>query len=62
MTRPGGIRLLIADDDAVARDARSERFSREQDIVVIAVAADGHEAVRMAGEWAPANPHDCDRR
>jgi len=53
MTRPGGIRLLIADDDAVARDARSERFSREQDIDVIAVAADGHEAVRMAGERSP---------
>jgi len=53
MTRPGGIRLLIADDDAVARDALSERFSREQDIDVIAVAADGHEAVRMAGERSP---------
>lgn len=52
MTHPGGIRLLIADDDAVARDALSERFSREQDIDVV-IAADGDEAVRIAAEQSP---------
>jgi DNA-binding NarL/FixJ family response regulator len=52
MTHPGGIRLLIADDDAVAREALSKRFSREQDIDVV-IAADGDEAVRIAAEQSP---------
>jgi DNA-binding NarL/FixJ family response regulator len=53
VTHPPGIRLLIADGDVLARDALSDLFSREQGIDVIGVAADGHEAVRIAGERSP---------
>lgn len=53
MTPPGGIRLLIVDDDAVARETLSERFSREQDIHVVGVAAAADEAVRIAADQSP---------
>jgi DNA-binding NarL/FixJ family response regulator len=53
MTPPGGIRLLIVDDDAVARETLSERSSREQDIHVVGVAAAADEAVRIAADQSP---------
>lgn len=53
MTPPGGIRLLIVDDDAVARETLSERFSRDQDINVVGVAAAADEAIRIAADQSP---------
>jgi DNA-binding NarL/FixJ family response regulator len=53
MTPPGGIRLLIVDDDAVARETLSERFSRDQDMNVVGVAAAADEAVRIAADQSP---------
>ena len=53
MTPPRGIRLLIVDDDAVARETLSERFSREQDINVVGVAAAADEAIRIAADQSP---------
>jgi len=47
------IKLLIADDHAVVREGTRQILEREADITVVAEAADGEEAVRMAGNSAP---------
>lgn len=53
MTLPRGIRILIVDDDAVARQTLSERFSRDPDINVVGIAAAADEAVRIARDQSP---------
>lgn len=45
---PETIRLLIAEDNAVLRTALTDLFDREAGIEVVARAADGVEAVRLA--------------
>ncbi|MFC2012482.1 response regulator [Chloroflexota bacterium] len=46
-----GIRILIADDHAVVREG-TRRFL-EEDLEVVAEAADGEEAIRLAGDLNP---------
>ena len=41
------IRIIIADDDPIARAAIKSMFDEEDDIEVVAVAADGAEAVDL---------------
>jgi DNA-binding NarL/FixJ family response regulator len=53
MTLPGGIRVLIIDDDAVAREALSESLSRDPDMNVVGVAPAADEAVRIAADQSP---------
>jgi PAS domain S-box-containing protein len=47
------IRVLIADDHAVMRDGLSQLLSRESDIRIVGEAADGLEAVELAGRLMP---------
>ncbi|BBA98972.1 putative two-component system response regulator [Actinacidiphila reveromycinica] len=47
------ITLLIADDHPVVRDGLSGMFAADPDFEVVGQAADGAEAVRMAGLLAP---------
>jgi len=47
------IKLLIADDHAVVREGTRQILEREADIDVVAEAADGEEAVRMADKSSP---------
>ncbi len=47
------IKLLIADDHAVVREGTRQILEREADINVVAEAADGEEAVRMADKSSP---------
>jgi DNA-binding NarL/FixJ family response regulator len=47
------IRLLIADDHPIVRDGLSGMFSAEPDVEVVGEAADGAEAVRLAGLLRP---------
>lgn len=47
------IRVLIADDHPVVREGFSAIVDVEDDIEVLAQAADGHEAVRLARELRP---------
>lgn len=47
------IRILIADDHAVVREGTRRILEREEDLEVIAEAADGEEAVRRAAEFKP---------
>ncbi len=47
------IKLLIADDHAVVREGTRQILEREADISVVAEAADGEEAVRMADKSNP---------
>ena len=49
----GTIRVSVVDDDAIVRETLSSILDSEPDIDVIATAADGAEAVRLAGELAP---------
>lgn len=49
-----GVRVLIADDDAMIRDVLKEVLETEPDIEVVAVAADAEEAIRLAGQVRPA--------
>jgi DNA-binding NarL/FixJ family response regulator len=48
------IRVLIADDHALIREGLTKIFEREKDIVVVAEAADAHEAIAWSRD------HDCD--
>jgi DNA-binding NarL/FixJ family response regulator len=47
------IRLLIADDHPVVRDGLTGMFSAEPEVEVVGEAADGAEAVRLAGLLRP---------
>ncbi|MFI6028125.1 response regulator [Amycolatopsis magusensis] len=47
------IRLLIVDDHPVVRDGLSSMFSRHPECEVVGEAADGAEAVRLAGRLRP---------
>lgn len=47
------IKVLIADDHAVVREGTRQILEQEADIDVVAEAADGEEAVRMAGDSKP---------
>lgn len=47
------IRILIADDHAVVRDGTRQILAQEPDMDVVAEAADGAEAIRLAGATRP---------
>jgi NarL family two-component system response regulator LiaR len=47
------INVLIADDHAVVRDGTRQILEQEEDIKVVAEAADGAEAVKLAGSARP---------
>jgi two-component system, NarL family, response regulator LiaR len=47
------IKVLIADDHAVVREGTRQILEQEPDIEVLAEAADGEEAVRLANSWKP---------
>jgi NarL family two-component system response regulator LiaR len=47
------IKILIADDHAVVRDGTRRILEQEADMTVVAEAADGEEAVRLAGSTRP---------
>ena len=49
----GKIRVLIADDHAVVREGTRQVLEREPDLEVVAEAADGEEAVKLAGSSRP---------
>ncbi|MFJ6534270.1 response regulator [Microbacterium sp. NPDC091662] len=48
-----GIRLLIADDQALVRGALGALLDLEPDLAVVGMASDGAEAVRLAEELRP---------
>ncbi|WDM44001.1 response regulator transcription factor [Microbacterium luteolum] len=52
-TGGGGIRLLIADDQALVRGALGALLDLEDDLEVCALAADGAEALRLVAETKP---------
>ena len=47
------IRVLLADDHVVLREGTRELLEREEDLVVVAEAGDGEEAVRLAAAQRP---------
>lgn len=47
------IKILIADDHAVVREGTRQILEREPDLNVVAEAADGEEAVKLAGQFKP---------
>ena len=47
------IKILLADDHKIVRDGLRALLEREQDLDVLAEAADGQEAVEMARELQP---------
>jgi len=47
------VRVLLADDHAVMRQGLTQLLGQEADIEVIGGAADGREAVQLAGELSP---------
>ena len=49
----GKIKIIIADDHPVVREGLSAMLAREEDILVVAEAKDGHEAVKLASEHSP---------
>jgi NarL family two-component system response regulator LiaR len=49
----GKIKILIADDHAVVREGTRQILEQETDLDVVAEAADGEEAVRLAGSSSP---------
>ena len=49
----GKIRILIADDHAVVRDGTRQILEQEDDLDVVAEAADGAEAIKLAGSAKP---------
>lgn len=53
MTLPGKIRLLIVDDHALLREGLKKILALQNDIDILAAAADGREAHRLAVELLP---------
>ena len=51
MNRP--IRVLLADDHAVVRKGIREVLEEDPELIVVAAACDGGEAVRLVGEHHP---------
>jgi len=49
----GKIRILLADDHAVVREGTRQVLEQEPDMNVVAEAADGEEAVKLAGSSRP---------
>ncbi len=49
----GNIKILIADDHAVVREGTRQILEQESDMDVVAEAADGEEAVKLAGSSKP---------
>jgi NarL family two-component system response regulator LiaR len=49
----GKIKILIADDHAVVRDGTRQILEHEPDMDVVAEAADGNEAIKLAGTSRP---------
>jgi NarL family two-component system response regulator LiaR len=49
----GKIKILIADDHAVVRDGTRQILEHETDMDVVAEAADGNEAIKLAGTTRP---------
>jgi len=47
------IRIALADDHAILRDALSQAFQQEDDMEVVGQAGDGHATVAMATELLP---------
>ncbi|MFC1988534.1 response regulator [Chloroflexota bacterium] len=47
------IKILIADDHAVVREGTCQIINNEPDLVVVAEAGDGEEAIRLAGNFKP---------
>jgi len=47
------IRVLVADDQALLRTAFSSLIDAEDDLEVVAEAADGRQAVDLAAAWSP---------
>lgn len=47
------IRILIADDHAVVREGTRQILEQEPDLIVVAEACDGEEAVNLAGSARP---------
>ena len=47
------IRILIVDDHAVLREGMRQLLAKEPDLDVVGAAADGAEAVQLAGELVP---------
>jgi DNA-binding NarL/FixJ family response regulator len=47
------IKILIADDHAVVREGTRQILEQEPDLIVVAEACDGEEAVRSAGSTKP---------
>ncbi len=50
---PASIRVLLADDHAVVRKGIRDFLQEDPDIIVVAEANNGEDAVRLAGEHAP---------
>jgi DNA-binding NarL/FixJ family response regulator len=53
MTGATALRVLIVDDQAVVRLGFTSLLDSQPDLTVVGVAADGREAVRLAGQLAP---------
>jgi len=47
------IRVILADDHAIVRDGLSRSMQQEEDMEVVAQAANGHEAVKLAQAQRP---------
>jgi DNA-binding NarL/FixJ family response regulator len=47
------IRIVVADDNESLRDSLRDLFGATDDIQVVAMAADGHEAIEMARAMKP---------
>jgi DNA-binding NarL/FixJ family response regulator len=54
MSQSTPIHVLLADDHAIVRKGIREFLEEDGEIVVVAEASDGVEAVRLAGEHRPA--------
>ncbi|SDR53722.1 two component transcriptional regulator, LuxR family [Rhizobiales bacterium GAS191] len=52
-TGPDPIRILIAEDQSLLRNALAKRLSLEPDMVIVAQAADGDQAIREARSRRP---------